>query len=120
MKLLISLAPRLSLPRAAIFGVGLMCAAGTAAAQSAQSVLPAANAPLAAHSIGAVPTEGDRPPAVGATARHLLAAQAGGRVAAPGQALYGATASLSWKRYVDTFNHPIPEFFESRVGKKSE
>ena len=69
--------------------------------------------------VGAVPTEADRSPVVGATARHLLEAQSSGRVAAPSQPLYGTTASLSWKRYVDSFTHPIPEYLESRVGKKS-
>lgn len=83
----------------------------------AASSTPAAG--RVAPQVGAVPTETDRSPVVGATARHLLEAQSSGRVAAPSQPLYGTTASLSWKRYVDSFTHPIPEYLESRVGKKS-
>lgn len=118
-----SSAMRLRVCPGGLFGVGLMCVLGSAGAQTPMSMpmtAAAANPPITApRSVGAVPTEGDRPPFVGSTARHLLDAQANGRAAAPGQPVYGATASLSWKRYVDTFSHPIPEFLESRVGKKS-
>jgi len=94
--------------------IGLAYAAG-ASAQTSQA--PTA-APSATPRVGNVPTDNpNRAPVVGATARHLLEAQASGRVAAPAPPMYGATASLSWKRYVDSFSHPIPEFFESRVGK---
>jgi len=98
----------------------LACMASASQAQTA----PAAAAPVAAPvssapAIGAVRAENGRSPEVGATARHLLEAQASGRIAAPAHPMSGATASASLKRYVDTFAHPIPEFFESRVGKKT-
>lgn len=76
---------------------------------------PSVNPPT----LDAVPAARGRSPFVGATARHLLESQASGRIAAPAQPMSGATASASWKRYVDTFSHPVPEFFESRVGKKT-
>lgn len=82
------------------------------------AVVPAAAAePRRSPGIGPVPTQSGRPPAVGDTARHLLSAQAEGRSPGLAQPMLGATASLSWKRYVDSFTHPIPEFYESSVGK---
>jgi len=88
-------------------------APAAAPASSARVAAPAAPA------LSAVPAAPGRSPVVGATARHLLESQASGRIAAPAQPMSGATASASWKRYVDTFTHPVPEFFESRVGKKT-
>ncbi|QEI05649.1 DUF3613 domain-containing protein [Pigmentiphaga aceris] len=92
---------------------------GTAWLAHAQPAPQPSTAMTAAPNVGAVPSAPGRAPVVGATARHLLEAQSSGRIAAPGKPMSGATASASWKRYVDTFSHPVPEFFESRVGKKT-
>lgn len=81
------------------------------------AAMPVAAASRQSPGIGPVPTQSGRPPAVGDTARHLLSSQADGRAAGAAQPMLGATASLSWKRYVDSFTHPIPEFYESSVGK---
>jgi len=94
-------------------------APGTAPAAVAAPASSSRIATSATPALGAVPAAPGRSPVVGATARHLLESQASGRIAAPAQPMSGATASASWKRYVDTFSHPVPEFFESRVGKKT-
>ena len=86
---------------------------------SSPAAAPAPSSSAAVSTLDAVPAPRGRSPFVGATARHLLESQASGRIAAPAQPMSGATASASWKRYVDTFSHPVPEFFESRVGKKT-
>jgi hypothetical protein len=95
-------------------------APGSASVSSPSPVAaPAPSSNVAAPTLDAVPAARGRSPFVGATARHLLESQASGRIAAPAQPMSGVTASASWKRYVDTFSHPVPEFFESRVGKKT-
>ncbi|CAM4181481.1 DUF3613 domain-containing protein [Kerstersia similis] len=60
----------------------------------------------------------------GQVTRSLLAAQATGALNGrnvAGQALpaLGATAGLTWQRYVDSFTHPIPEWFEEKVEDNS-
>ncbi|GAA4334513.1 hypothetical protein GCM10023144_26840 [Pigmentiphaga soli] len=49
----------------------------------------------------------------GALTRAVLRAQAEGRYAGPPLPTLGATAARSWSRYVDSFGHPIPEFYET-------
>jgi len=59
------------------------------------------------------------PIAVGDITRALLAAQADGRRAGTELGIPGPVASASWKRYVDSFAYPQPEFFEERLEKSS-
>jgi hypothetical protein len=56
---------------------------------------------------------------VGDVTRTLLQAQADGRVAGPRLPMLGATADASWQRYLDSFKHPLPEFFENKVSKST-
>lgn len=56
---------------------------------------------------------------VGDVTHTLLQAQADGRVAGPRLPMLGATADLSWQRYLDSFKHPLPEFFKNTVSKES-
>lgn len=52
---------------------------------------------------------------VGDATRNLMALQAeSARPGTPHQVL-GATAGLTWQRYLDSFTHPIPEAFEVEV-----
>ncbi|MDQ8031733.1 MAG: DUF3613 domain-containing protein, partial [Bordetella sp.] len=44
--------------------------------------------------------------------------QADGRRAGPGQPLQGPVASAAWRRYIQSFEHPLPEWFGDRVGNK--
>ncbi|WP_442783996.1 DUF3613 domain-containing protein [Collimonas fungivorans] len=54
---------------------------------------------------------------VGDVTHILLQAQADGRVAGPRLPMLGATADASWQRYLDSFRHPLPEFYEIKVTK---
>lgn len=56
---------------------------------------------------------------VGDVTSTLLQAQADGRVAAPRLPMLGVTADAGWQRYLDSFKHPLPEFFENKVAKSS-
>lgn len=56
---------------------------------------------------------------VGDVTRTLLQAQADGRVAAPRLPMLGAAADASYQRYLESFKHPLPEFFENKVAKNS-
>lgn len=53
---------------------------------------------------------------LGITTRGLLAAQADGRRAGPELPILGPVATASWQRYVESFEHPIPEYFVTRVN----
>jgi hypothetical protein len=64
------------------------------------------------------------PPRVGEPARDgmlgdeteaLLAVQGNNLAAGRGLPMLGATASRAYKRYLDSFNYPIPAFFETMV-----
>jgi len=54
---------------------------------------------------------------IGSTTRALLHMQVSGNHAGQHLPMLGDEASASYKRYIQSFSHPIPEFFESKVGK---
>jgi hypothetical protein len=56
---------------------------------------------------------------LGTETRALLDAQADGLAAGPELPILGPVASASWKRYVNSFGHPIPEWFAVKVGSGS-
>ncbi|MGI4812251.1 MAG: DUF3613 domain-containing protein [Janthinobacterium lividum] len=56
---------------------------------------------------------------VGDVTTLLLTAQADGSVAAPRLPMLGATASAAYKRYLDSFSHPIPEYFQEKIHDQS-
>ncbi|MGI4857312.1 MAG: DUF3613 domain-containing protein [Janthinobacterium lividum] len=51
----------------------------------------------------------------GHATRAALALQVGGKSAGPVLPMSGEEASAAYKRYLDSFAHPIPEFFEKKV-----
>lgn len=57
------------------------------------------------------------PPQIGDVTMELLNMQANGSAAAPVLPMLGVTAELSWQRYLDSYKHPIPEFYENKVQK---
>jgi len=59
------------------------------------------------------------PTQTGDTTRHLLQMQARGDHAAPARPMLGVEASIAWRRYLKSFEHPIPEFYETAVGKST-
>jgi hypothetical protein len=56
---------------------------------------------------------------IGDTTRHLLKMQADNSFAGPPRPMLGAEAAAAYQRYLDSFNHPIPEFFETNVETDS-
>ncbi|MEQ4617218.1 MAG: DUF3613 domain-containing protein [Corticimicrobacter sp.] len=58
-----------------------------------------------------------RSPAIGETTRRLLAAQANPDRPGSHLPILGATAQLSWQRYLDSFRQPLPEWFDERLEK---
>ena len=56
---------------------------------------------------------------IGDVTRTILQAQADGRVAGPRLPMLGVTADASWQRYLDSFKHPLPVFFENKVSKSA-
>lgn len=52
---------------------------------------------------------------IGHATRHLMQYQANTTREANALPMLGATANKSWERYVKSFEHPIPEWFEERL-----
>jgi hypothetical protein len=52
---------------------------------------------------------------VGHSTTNWLDLQVSGREAGPPRPMLGAEASVSYGRYLDSFNHRIPEFFNSSL-----
>lgn len=51
---------------------------------------------------------------VGASTREWLEMQRSGKAAGPAQRLSGAAEARVYQRYLDSFTHPIPEFYSER------
>lgn len=54
---------------------------------------------------------------IGELTSSLLAMQVSGSAAGPALPMLGATSSISWERYKDSFKYRIPESFERAVSK---
>lgn len=52
---------------------------------------------------------------IGVETRALMAAQAAGMQAAPALPTLGVTASEAWDRHLESFRHPVPEWFKQHV-----
>lgn len=57
----------------------------------------------------------ERAERVGDVTRALLAAQADGRRAGGALPILGPVATASWKRYLESFEQPIPQWFTEKV-----
>lgn len=87
-------------------------AAGAMAAHTTE--VPADTAlPVPAPPPRAIPAGLDRN--VGDATRRLLQLQASGVAAAPALPQLGQPAGAAWQRYLQSFAHPIPQFFDSTV-----
>lgn len=82
-----------------------------------QMLAPAvpAPAPTPAPPANAADTDGGTAGQVGDVTRRLLALQVAGTQAGKALPIPGAEASASYARYLKSFEHPIPAFFESTV-----
>jgi hypothetical protein len=56
---------------------------------------------------------------VGSTTRLLLSMQSQGNNAGKSLPIPGQEASASYQRYLKSFEHPIPEFYEAAVSKNA-
>jgi len=108
-------------------------AAPAAAAETSAPAMPAPPPPPAYTTDTAPATMPAPPPAgdtyaytaddddtVGSTTRQLLRMQASGSQAGRRLPMLGDEASASYKRYIDSFNHPIPEFYQTTIGKDTD
>lgn len=56
---------------------------------------------------------------IGEATTAILQAQADGSLAGAPLPMLGATATLSWQRYLDSYRHPIPETFTRKLDEVS-
>lgn len=54
---------------------------------------------------------------IGSTTRQLLRMQTSGSQAGQPLPMLGDEATAAYRRYMQSFNHPIPEFFQSAVNR---
>ncbi len=85
---------------------------GTAPTAQATSTTQGASSAHAAQT--AAPEE-----AFGDVTRGLLAAQADGRRAGNALPVLGPVSTAAWNRYLESFSHPIPDYFQKRVETKN-
>ncbi len=94
----------------AIAAVALSAAAGAAHAQTPAGA--GAQAGTAAVSSAAAPRASE----VGHAESGWLEMQRSNRYAAHEQPMLGAAATLAYQRYLESFKHPIPESFASKLS----
>lgn len=118
-----------------LMSLWLCCSAASAAAPAqAQAPLtgrmlgstegvPPAPPPPGAAATPAAPVVPPAPyrhrPEIGDATRSLLQLQASGRQAAPALPILGDQADASYRRYLRSFEHEIPEFFKTGVERDS-
>lgn len=86
----------------------LLASPPEAAASTTDGALPA-DVPVAA------PAPRPRSAPAGTATRALLRLQASGDAGAPPRPMLGATATAAYQRYLASFSHAIPEFFDTNV-----
>lgn len=99
--------------QAPITGQMLAPAAPSATADSSAPPPAAAPAPTASDSA-------NEETQVGNTTRQLLSMQAQGTHAGKHLPIPGPEASASYQRYLKSFEHPIPEFYDAAVSKSAD
>lgn len=60
------------------------------------------------------------PEPLGKTTKSLLAMQADTNRPGTPHTMLGATATIAWDRYLNSFNHAIPEWFEEKIEDPGE
>lgn len=88
-----------------------------AAATTSQPQAQAAAAAPSSASASAPPPAAEEN--FGDITRALLTAQADGRRAGGALPILGPVSTAAWNRYMDSFSHPIPDFFQKRVQTKN-
>lgn len=122
----------LRISRQVVIALALTCSAGIAThAQQAPitgqmlapTAPPATVGSPAPPSAAPAPTTADsanEETQVGNTTRQLLSMQAQGTHAGKHLAIPGQEASASYQRYLKSFEHPIPEFYDAAVSKSAD
>jgi hypothetical protein len=90
---------------------------GTAAAQQPP------NTPSSAPTPGFAPAEASPPfraGQIGDTTRYVLQLQAGGSQAGKSLPMIGDEASAAYHRYLKSFEHPIPDFYNTALSKNDD
>lgn len=59
------------------------------------------------------------PEPLGKTTRSLMAMQADPNRPGTPHTMLGVTATIAWDRYLNSFNHAIPEWFEEKIDDPS-
>ncbi len=98
-------------PAAAVQSAPPLVTVDVSAAQPAPPPPPPAYPPAAA-AAAARPQHGD-------SVRNLLRLQASGQQAGPRLPILGDQATASYARYLKSFEHDIPDFFDPDVGRSS-
>ena len=57
---------------------------------------------------------------IGDTTRYVLQLQADGTQAGKPLPMLGDEATASYRRYLKSFEHPIPDFYETKLGKTDD
>jgi Tfp pilus assembly protein FimV len=114
--------PQAQLPQAQLPQRPVVQQVQTPMPQPAAQAAPAAPAASAAAPQAAA-AQAAAPAAVeenfGDVTRALLAAQADGRRAGGALPVLGPVSTAAWNRYLESFSHPIPEYFQKRVQTKN-
>jgi hypothetical protein len=102
-------------------GMTVLLACAIATTVSAQQIPPPPNAAAP----GFAPPEAAPAPAfrasqIGDTTRYLLQLQSSGSQAAKPLPMLGDEATAAYRRYLKSFDHAIPDFYESPVGKTED
>lgn len=88
------------------------------------SVIPDGTTATAPHGLTiATPTPRDEDFAAaepGDATRHLLQMQVSASQSGPHLPMLGDEATASYRRYLKSFEHPIPEFYKTTVGKNGD
>lgn len=95
---------------------GQMGAPGAPAGTANTPAEPSPAAPMAA---APATDSGDTTTHVGSVTRQLFAMQSQGTNAGRALPIPGPEASASYQRYLKSFAHPIPEFYETTVSKNA-
>lgn len=90
---------------------------GVLVAQQAPNHLPSPSDPRVTPSSPAQPFHAVD---VGDTTRYLLELQAEGGQAGKSLPMIGDEATASYRRYLKSFDNPIPEFYSTTVGKTDD
>jgi hypothetical protein len=102
-----------------VFILILLLGASTSSAVFAQ---PPPASPANPPTPGFAPAEAApfRASQVGDTTRYLLQLQADGSAAGKPLPMLGDEASASYRRYLKSFEHPIPDFYQTTLNKTDD